>query len=581
MDDTDLSAPRTPAEHRLWWEKNSSVPYGLCWCGCGHTTPLGNWTDRRRGVVKGAPTRFLRGHMQVIKQQEKRANLPEPNPSGLCMCGCGQPAPIARYTSTSQGWVKGKPILYIQGHSHRLLTAEQEAEACRLYQSKNMTCEAIGERLSVSRHVVASALKRSGVKMRPKGWSTRGQSLALTAAQELEVCDRYLNGESGKAIAIALGISEGPVYAALKRHNIKARPSSYDGLFSKSEERLICARYLANDRIAAIADDYGVTYQAVWNLLKRNGIAIRPRNETGTKYHCDHGFFDAIDSEEKAYWLGFLAADADIGAEGRLSISLKPSDREHLYRLKYSLKSTHPVTDYTSNSGYHGRQVTFSVLDIGSSRLVRGLTLNGVGPKKTFALRWPSHLEPDMLKHFLRGMVDGDGSLTTYVRQSPDNGKFEMQYRFSLTSNTNFLKECQRYLVEACDLRCTKLARKREGNPNIGSLAYGGRRQVERIFHLLYDDANIFLLRKYYELSFHFQGAYDPEPRYYLMDVDLQKLDALLEVRGLGVTHLAKKAGLNRNIVAKLRKGKHRGRPETIAKLARALDVSPAALLTD
>jgi len=178
-------------------------------------------------------------------------------------------------------------------------------------------------------------------------------------------------------------------------------------------------------------------------------------------------------------------------------------------------------------------------------------------------------------------MVDGDGSLTTYVRQSPDNGKFELQYRFSLTSNLTFLKECQRYLVEACDLRYTKLARKREGNPNIGSLAYGGRRQVERIFHLLYDDANIFLLRKYYELSFHFQGAYDPEPRHDLMVVDVQKLDALLEVRGLGVTHLAKKAGLNRNIVAKLRKGKHRGRPETIAKLARALDVSPADLLTD
>jgi hypothetical protein len=344
---------------------------------------------------------------------------------------------------------------------------------------------------------------------------------------------------------------------------------------------LICARYLADDRIAAIADDYGVTYQAVWQLLKRNGVAIRPRNETGTKYYCDHSFFDAIDSEEKAYWLGFLAADADVGDEGRLSMSLKPSDREHLYRLKYSLKSTHPVTDYTSNSGYHGRQVTFSVLDIGSSRLVRGLTLNGVGPKKTFALRWPSHLEPDLLKHYLRGMVDGDGSLTTYVRQSPDNGKLEMQYRFSLTSNTTFLEECQRYLVEACDLRYTKLARKRGGNPNIATLPYGGRRQVERIFRLLYDDAGIFLLRKYYELSFHFQGTYDPEPRYDFMVVDLQKLDALLEARDLGVTHLAKKAGLNRNIVAKLRKGKHRGRPETITKLVRALGVSPAALLID
>lgn len=35
---------------------------------------------------------------------------------GLCHCGCGQLAPIAKKTTTKYGHVKGKPIRYINGH---------------------------------------------------------------------------------------------------------------------------------------------------------------------------------------------------------------------------------------------------------------------------------------------------------------------------------------------------------------------------------------------------------------------------------------------------------------------------------
>jgi hypothetical protein len=41
---------------------------------------------------------------------------PEPNPSGLCMCGCGQPAPLARQTDRKYGYVRGKPLRYVRGH---------------------------------------------------------------------------------------------------------------------------------------------------------------------------------------------------------------------------------------------------------------------------------------------------------------------------------------------------------------------------------------------------------------------------------------------------------------------------------
>jgi hypothetical protein len=35
---------------------------------------------------------------------------------GLCHCGCGELAPIAKRTQAQQGWVRGEPKRFIQGH---------------------------------------------------------------------------------------------------------------------------------------------------------------------------------------------------------------------------------------------------------------------------------------------------------------------------------------------------------------------------------------------------------------------------------------------------------------------------------
>lgn len=46
-----------------------------------------------------------------------------PNPSGLCMCGCGAKAPIAAQSSTRFGWVAGEPVRYVAGHNRAGKTA--------------------------------------------------------------------------------------------------------------------------------------------------------------------------------------------------------------------------------------------------------------------------------------------------------------------------------------------------------------------------------------------------------------------------------------------------------------------------
>ena len=38
---------------------------------------------------------------------------------GLCSCGCGAAAPLAKTSNKSRGWVRGKPLKWVQGHSLR------------------------------------------------------------------------------------------------------------------------------------------------------------------------------------------------------------------------------------------------------------------------------------------------------------------------------------------------------------------------------------------------------------------------------------------------------------------------------
>ena len=37
-------------------------------------------------------------------------------PLGLCQCGCGKPTKIAKYNSPKYGWIKGLPVRFCRGH---------------------------------------------------------------------------------------------------------------------------------------------------------------------------------------------------------------------------------------------------------------------------------------------------------------------------------------------------------------------------------------------------------------------------------------------------------------------------------
>ncbi len=254
----------------------------------------------------------------------------------------------------------------------------------------------------------------------------------------------------------------------------------------------ICRRYASGENTYVLATAFGVHNDHIGTILNQHGIKRRSASEAHRAYSCDHSFFDSIDTEAKAYWLGFMAADGSVASrEQRLKVALAAKDRSHLLKFKVALQSNHPVSDYITRSGHHG-----SVLAVTSPQLVAGLAIHGVNPCKSFTLEWPATLpSADMLRHYLRGYFDGDGG---FALTGPEGKSAKLH--FQLTSNEAFCLGAQAHLMQSVGVKKTKLYAP-AASPNIRRLNYCGTRQVIRIARHLYQGARIYLPRKHAQVA--------------------------------------------------------------------------------
>lgn len=315
-------------------------------------------------------------------------------------------------------------------------------------------------------------------------------SRKLTDSQEQTVCERYEAGESGWSIARAYDVSGQTVYNVLERRGVAKRKdasttSKESPIFRATQQAAIARMYAEGLSIQTIADRHACGNSAVRGALNREGIARRTQAQTSLRYQCDWSFFYDIDTEEKAYWLGFIGADGYVHERtNRLVVKLAARDREHLHRLKHSLGSTHPIMEYSVHGGRVEPQLT-----ICSRKLVLGLAVNGVAQGKTFSLKWPEYLPDNLLRHYLRGLVDGDGSFFV------GNKKYRSVV-FSLIGSLDSLAGARAFLTRTCVLPERKIGGGTWLDPRLGTLRYGSQEHVRRISQLLYDDATIYLPRK-------------------------------------------------------------------------------------
>lgn len=616
-----LTAPRTATEYRSWWVANVLVPYGFCWCGCEKRTRLAKSPDRPKQLIfNGQPTRFLPGHGTKALAEKRRENTPKPNPSGLCMCGCGQPTPIADQTHTGLGRVKGEPMRYVPYHGQREPAEVQQRNASE-YKAKwrfstdvpyGLCWCGCGEKTTPaeSTNVEGTTVRgephrykhghriqpgidprvRSEYRRRwadntdvPYGycWCGCGQQtrLALQSVTvyghvkgepvcyvqghasgytnlkvERAICDRYETNTDVGRLATDFGIHETTVYEVLKRNSIELRGRNIPTL---AQQEAICRQYLDGARAHAIGSALGFGKSTILRVLESHGITRRDRSEARRRYTCDDHFFDVIDSELKAYWLGFIAADGCVTGNS-LSVGLQARDREHLERLQSGLDATNPVTSGCSTSGH-----PTAALFVTSQALVAGLERNGVIRRKSKTLEWPHHLDASLLRHYLRGYFDGDGWFTVgqsaYVRKS-DGGRGST-LNWGIIGTDAFCADARRFLMREVNVG----GRPPEPHPvsaGMSLLKYGGNLQASRIYRLLYDDASVWLPRKrdtaQPHVSFERQTRPRPDSRV-LSDTDVEDIASLRE-NGLTYRTIADRFGVSDATVRRVLKAKREQR---------------------
>ena len=132
-------------------------------------------------------------------------------------------------------------------------------------------------------------------------------------------------------------------------------------------------------------------------------------------YNFDENFFHKIDTEDKAYLLGFICTDGNIykrdGHQLQLGISVRDYDKEILLHFKDSLKSNHPIHEQLDNR----RSTTLmNTIVFVSNKIGEDLGLLKIYPNKTFNLDYSfifNQLTSELWPAFILGLFDGDGNI--------------------------------------------------------------------------------------------------------------------------------------------------------------------------
>ena len=266
--------------------------------------------------------------------------------------------------------------------------------------------------------------------------------------------------------------------------------------------KLAVEEYLSNTdnpSLTQIASKYKISRTTLSNRLKSLGYTVINHQN---KLKFNENVFDSIDTEEKAYWLGFIYADGyidstplnpDKKSRYQFELSLKGDDYGHLEKFNIFMghsRNNIKLQD-TKCEGVICKRCRW---DIVNKHLWETLNSYGCTPRKSLTLTFPNKLifvesdkysKEDLIKHFIRGYWDGDGCLSWKNKEhtSPD---------ISVLGTEDFLTEIKHNLPLEFDyvLNDTGKSGKTKCLRICGKNAYN-------LAKFLYANATIYLDRKY------------------------------------------------------------------------------------
>lgn len=208
------------------------------------------------------------------------------------------------------------------------------------------------------------------------------------------------------------------------------------------------------------------------------------------KYHrVDHDFFENI-GPNQMYIMGLIASDGlvnskDYGHKDNFwEIRLTLRDCYILEKIRLKIKNKNTINYWNANN----KTCQIGCLSIFSKKMVEQLINLGITPRKSliFEVNPFFFQNKNLFWHFLRGLFDGDGSVSSY----------KGQYFFNISGTYLAMEQIASFLFKEYGFGQGRAYRNKK-NSKSGQLCIGGNIQVSHLYRLLYQDAELFLTRKY------------------------------------------------------------------------------------
>lgn len=245
-----------------------------------------------------------------------------------------------------------------------------------------------------------------------------------------------------------------------------------------------------------IAKELGISSNCVYRYVKELGLS--PGFRCKRKRSLQDDIFKKIDTEEKAYWLGFIMADGCVSYStkyfrernraNRLSVNLSIKDIDMLIKLKEFLKTDAKIVVYTPKGTYSENEMC--KITTNSVKLCKDLEQYGVIPNKTGKEIMPAQnlVSKKLMRHFIRGFFDGDGSVYKHLG---------VRNCISFTGNESMLNCLKRFLMENNIVKSNCAVVRDSRGKNAFTYHFSNQKDVNRFYKYIYGNATVFMERKY------------------------------------------------------------------------------------
>lgn len=253
-------------------------------------------------------------------------------------------------------------------------------------------------------------------------------------------------------------------------------------IFYKLEEleKNIIDDFLINNlSFAEICRKYKISNNKLKNIL----ITTGNRTTRNFKYHYNRNAFEKIETEEDAYILGFILADGYI-CESRtcLRIKLHNRDEDILEKINKYLESDNPIKHQIHSKTKN----IISLIEFNSSQIIKNLKDKGLCQAKSTKEVPYYDISKNLMKHYIRGIFDGDGFIKKNAKQIGVCGSKEV-----LDFIMNYFKE-----IDLVDTSKMTNNPRFDKTSNIYRLSFCGQNAIN-VINYLYKDSKIYLNRKY------------------------------------------------------------------------------------